>query len=106
MIGESYICKANKNLYTIVSVPFMGTGLTYFVISDGINNYFVSNGKSIFENGDYSKTKMNFIFPENDTYFKAYNNKILPEKVKSNKNILFVKETLTHLRKRKIKKLN
>jgi hypothetical protein len=52
--GDVLFCTKDKKVYTLVDIPFMGTGLTYYQISDGIDSYFVSNGMSIFDkDGNY-----------------------------------------------------
>ena len=105
--GDYLLCTADRKLYTLIDIPFMGTGLTYFEISDGANNYFVRNGRIIWDkNGDFSDKYFNFNFcGKNESYFKEYSNKFIPNHIKKGIDIKFDIKPISQIRKQKLNNL-
>ena len=100
--GDVLFCTEDKKVYTLIDIPFMDIGLTYYQISDNINFYFVSNGVRIFDN---SKKYFNFRFHKDKNYFKEYSNKTIPNNIKIYKDIKFEINPVRLIRKIKIQKI-
>jgi hypothetical protein len=83
-IGETYKCLVDDKIYEIINIPFMGTGLTYYQISDGENSYFVRNGR--WNNDAFT----NFTIYEKGDYFEEYNNEKNPIGWEMNVDIPFI----------------